>query len=330
MATQPMAEVFGFPIQNESKRAKHFRECRLCPYGNISPNCTKDKADSPLGVCCILHNDDRVITCPVRFREDWIIIENAANFAFSKGTKWTSLSEIKLTDYNGQSAGNIDYVVVSYNESTGKILDFISVEVQGVYISGNLRNAFEEYIKAPSPNFVWHNKHPHPDYLSSSRKRLVPQMLYKGGIFKAWGKKQCVVIQESFYNTLPEDVRSSIVTVKKSYCVNNDEVGQYGNNEPVSEDTLWIPSLREVCPADKAKEKNGADYYQYFTTDAHKTLIQRPSLNENITVTTWWLRTSERNVAHAKFDVANIFPPYVQFGDSVSNAEHGVVFGFCT
>ena len=115
MATQPMAEVFGFPIQNESKRAQHFRGCRLCPYGNISPNCTKDKADSPLGVCSILHNEDRVITCPVRFREDWIIIENAANFAFPKGTKWTSLSEIKLIDYNGQSAGNIDYVVVIYN-----------------------------------------------------------------------------------------------------------------------------------------------------------------------------------------------------------------------
>ena len=29
-------------------------------------------------------------------------------------------------------------------------------------------------------------------------------MLYKGGIFKAWGKKQCVVIQESFFKTLPE------------------------------------------------------------------------------------------------------------------------------
>lgn len=199
-----MAEVFGFPINNESKRAKHFRECRLCPFGNVSPNCTKDKADSPLGVCSILHNDNKVITCPVRFREDWIIIENAAKFAFSPETKWTSLSEIKLTDCNGQSAGNIDYVVVSYDEMTGKIIDFVSVEVQGVYISGNLRNAFEEYIKAPSPSFVWSAKHPHPDYLSSSRKRLVPQMLYKGGIFKTWGKKQCVVIQESFYSTLPE------------------------------------------------------------------------------------------------------------------------------
>ena len=80
---------------------------------------------------------------------------------------------------------------------------------------------------------------------------------------------------------------------------------------------------------DKAKENSGADYYQYFTTTEHKTLIQRPAL-EGVTATTWWLRTSEMNVAQAKFDIANVFPPYVQFGDSVANATHGVVFGFCS
>lgn len=204
MAKQPMAEVFGFPIKNDGKRAEHFRKNKLCPFGNVSPNCTKDKANSPLGVCSVLHNDDKVITCPVRFREDWIIIENAAKFAFPENTCWTSLSEIKLLDANGQSAGNIDYVVVSYDPKSNKIIDFASVEVQGVYISGNLRNAFEEYIKSPNTDFEWNGRnYPHPDYLSSSRKRLVPQMLYKGGIFKSWGKKQCVVIQESFYKTLP-------------------------------------------------------------------------------------------------------------------------------
>ena len=205
MANQPMAEIFGFPIQNEGKRATHFRNNRLCPFGNISPNCTKDKVDAPLGVCSIMHNNDKVITCPVRFREDWVIIENAAKFAFPENTCWTSLSEIKLVDINGQSAGNIDYVVVSYDPITKRITDFASVEVQGVYISGNLRNAFETYMEHPTSDFQWNGKNfPHPDYLSSSRKRLVPQMLYKGGIFKSWGKKQCVVIQESFYKTLPE------------------------------------------------------------------------------------------------------------------------------
>lgn len=205
MVKQPMAEVFGFPIENETKRAQRFRKNKLCPYGNIVPNCTKDKADAPLGVCSVCHNDNKVITCPVRFREDWIIVENAAKFAFSPGSSWTSLSEIKLLDIDGASAGNIDYIVVSYDPVTHEILDFASVEVQGVYISGNLRNAFEAYMRHPSSDFEWNGKNqPHPDYLSSSRKRLIPQMLYKGGIFKSWGKKQCVVIQESFYKTLPE------------------------------------------------------------------------------------------------------------------------------
>ena len=46
--------------------------------------------------------------------------------------------------------------------------------------------------------------YPRPDYLSSSRKRLVPQMLYKGGILKEWRKKQAIALQRSFYETLPK------------------------------------------------------------------------------------------------------------------------------
>ncbi|MBO7496148.1 MAG: hypothetical protein J6T98_06310 [Salinivirgaceae bacterium] len=201
--TNPIAEVFGFPVSNETADAKYFRENRLCPFHNRFPNCTKDKADDPLGVCCVNHGNDKVITCPSRFREDWKILYNAASFVWPKGTKWTSLPEIKLVDGSGQSAGNIDYVIVSYNDE-GQIVDFASIEVQGVYISGNLRNPFNQYMKNPSVNFEWNGKNfPHPDYLSSSRKRLIPQMLYKGGIFKAWNKKQCVVIQKSFFDTLP-------------------------------------------------------------------------------------------------------------------------------
>ena len=204
MNNNPLAEIFGFPVTNESERAKRYRENRLCPYHNRFPNCTKDKAENPLGVCSINHGSDQVITCPSRFREDWIILKNAAEFVWPKGTKWTSLPEIRLSDGDGQSAGNIDYVIVSYNDQ-GIITDFASIEVQGVYISGNLRNPFQSYMNNPATDFQWDGKnYPHPDYLSSSRKRLIPQMLYKGGIFKSWNKKQCVVIQKSFFDTLPK------------------------------------------------------------------------------------------------------------------------------
>lgn len=202
-SNNPIAEVFGFPVFNDSERAAHYRENRLCPFHNRFPNCTKDKAENPLGVCSINHGDNQVITCPTRFREDWMILRNAAEFVWPKGTRWTSLPEIKLVDAKGQSAGNIDYVIVKYDES-GHITDFASIEVQGVYISGNLRNPFQSYMQQPDADFHWEGpNYPHPDYLSSSRKRLIPQMLYKGGIFKAWEKKQCVVIQKSFFETLP-------------------------------------------------------------------------------------------------------------------------------
>nr|VFJ96530.1 MAG: Restriction endonuclease NotI [Candidatus Kentron sp. LFY] len=45
---------------------------------------------------------------------------------------------------------------------------------------------------------------PRPDYLSSSRKRLAPQLLYKGGIIDAWHKKSAVAIDSSFFRTLPK------------------------------------------------------------------------------------------------------------------------------
>ena len=101
MAKQPLAEVFGFPLANMGKDATRHRENRLCPFNNKVPNCTKDKANNPLGVCSILNDGEVIITCPVRFRQQWIIAEDAASFFFPKGTKWTTLTEVKLKDKRG-------------------------------------------------------------------------------------------------------------------------------------------------------------------------------------------------------------------------------------
>lgn len=207
MATQPLAEVFGYTIADNSKKAVLARSNRLCPFNNNVPNCTKDKAKNPLGVCSVLHAGTPVITCPVRFREDWSITSDAAEFFFGKKTRWSSLTEVRLTDAFGKSAGNIDVVLVAYDEHE-RIIDFGALEVQAVYISGNVREPFEHYMKDPKahagmdwskqPNF------PRPDYLSSSRKRLAPQLMFKGGIFKEWNKKYAVALGKSFFETLPK------------------------------------------------------------------------------------------------------------------------------
>lgn len=206
MPKQPLAEVFGFPIDNMTPEAQQHREKRLCPFNNRVPNCTKDKVSDPLGVCSVFDGDVITITCPVRFRQNWRIVDDAAAFFFPKDTKWTTLTEVRLNDAHGKSAGNIDVVLVSYDDQ-GNIRDFGALEIQAVYISGTIRGAFAYYMADP-PNrshMDWssHANYPRPDYLSSSRKRLAPQLIFKGGILHAWQKKQAVAVDSHFFATLP-------------------------------------------------------------------------------------------------------------------------------
>ena len=97
----PLAEVFGFPPGDMSAAANRHRTKRLCPFNNKVPNCTKDKAQNPLGVCSVLQENEVVITCPIRFRQGWLIADDAADFFFPAGATWTTLTEVRLKDADG-------------------------------------------------------------------------------------------------------------------------------------------------------------------------------------------------------------------------------------
>ena len=119
--------------------------------------------------------------------------------------RYVPLTEARLKDKRSKSAGNIDIVIAALNEDD-EIADFGAVEVQAVYISGNVSRAFREYMKNPAANYAmeWPRKnYPRPDYLSSSRKRLAPQLIYKGGILHKWGKRMVVVAHQGFFDQLP-------------------------------------------------------------------------------------------------------------------------------
>jgi hypothetical protein len=110
---QPLLEVFGFPLDDQSSEAVRHRQSRLCPFGNVSPNCTKDKVSNPLGVCSISCESRNAIVCPVRFRERGIVAETAARFFFGESASWAVIPEVRLKDKMGRAAGNIDMVIVS-------------------------------------------------------------------------------------------------------------------------------------------------------------------------------------------------------------------------
>ena len=269
MPKQPLAEVFGYPIDNQTPEAIRHREKRLCPFNNKVPNCTKDKANDPLGVCSVYETDTVAITCPVRFRQDWLIADDAAAFFFPSDAKWTSLVEVRLNDKSGKSAGNIDVVMVSYDDK-GEITDFGSVEVQAVYISGNVRAPFEYYMQNPAArlNMDWTGKphYPRPDYLSSSRKRLAPQLLFKGGILNAWNKKQAVVIHSSFFNTLPELTRVSSDEADLAWLVydlnRDDPVNLYKLTRRETVYTKFEPSMLKITTAEPGSVDDFIGYLQ--------------------------------------------------------------------
>lgn len=203
----PLAEVFGFRVNDKSVRALHYQANKLCPFNNIVPSCTKVSVIDPLGVCSLYDRDDNpTIICPVRFKEEWLITTHAAGFFFSGKRQWTAMQEIRLTDVNGKAAGNVDLVLVEYDDD-GYVTDFGALEIQAVYISGNLRRPFRAYTKdLRQITFDWagQKEYPRADYLSSSRKRLAPQLIYKGGIFHKWKKKMAVAIDRKFFESLPK------------------------------------------------------------------------------------------------------------------------------
>jgi Restriction endonuclease NotI len=230
----PLGEVFGFTTTDQSPKAQRYRSHRHCPFNNKVPNCTNDQLKNPLGVCSVLHNDNPVITCPVRFREDWMITDDAADFFFEQGTRWSSLTEVHLNDANGKSAGNIDVMLVAYDER-GKIIDFGAVEVHAAYISGNLREPFEYYMQDPKSNtsmdWTAQPNYPHPDFLSAARKSLVPQLLFKGGILHSWNKKMAVAIDKSLFDTLPSLNRVNKEDADIAWFIYNLELITEGDKE---------------------------------------------------------------------------------------------------
>ena len=262
MPNHPLAEVFGFPINNLTDDADRHRQNRLCPFGNAVPNCTKNSIENPLGVCSVVGTGGEVvITCPVLFQQGWRIASDAASFFFPPNTAWTSLTEVRLKDSAGKSAGNIDVVLLSY-DALGRITDYGSLEVQAVYISGNVSTPFKHYMEDPHAHadMDWRGQrnYPRPDYLSSSRKRLAPQLIFKGGILNGWGRKMAVALNTGFYETLPalEEVDQSEADMAWLVYDMRQDVAQdrYGLDLHKTVYTKYDPSWGRIMKAETGSE----------------------------------------------------------------------------
>jgi hypothetical protein len=81
------------------------------------------------------------------------------------------------------------------------VCDFAALEVQSVYFSGKtVRPVLDDYLRT---GLVAESSERRLDYRSSAQKRLIPQLSLKVPVFRRWGKKFFVAVDDLFYDHLP-------------------------------------------------------------------------------------------------------------------------------
>lgn len=119
--------------------------------------------------------------------------------------------------------------------------------------------------------------------------------------------------------TIDATVRGEIKIVKKTYRITNPSV-----STETSEDTLWIPSYREIFTDSlivSQAETSGCVYANYFTSDSGRIKYFGCTRANQAG---YWLRTESSD----GYFVCTNFGGQYTYG--TSNNEYGVVFGFCT
>ena len=250
MARLQISEVFGHDVNDHSPDGKRDRQRMWCPFRDSK--CTKGGKQRPLGICSFGDEKAATSVCPVRFLQRNRIFVDAGRIAFGEGRKIVVVPEMRLLRVpdTDKRIGKIDFLIAVLDPS-GKPTDFAALEVQAVYISGkSVRPFFNEFLRT---EILPEAAKARADYRSSAQKRLMPQLSLKVPVFRRWGKRFFVVVDEPFFRALPkirrvEGKENSEVTWLV-YELNRNVSGiGYSLSDPNVVFTLWddvLTALRE-------------------------------------------------------------------------------------
>ena len=196
------AEIFGYPISNQTSAAKAARERHWCPFQDIE--CTKKSRllKYPFGVCSAEYGGEVYAICPHRFDEkgsfDGVskVVEDVARNYFGDLKNLMTFSEVKLP-----SVGRIDHVILRHKPLRPEVEDFVAVEFQSNSTTGTgaLVRGMEDFLDGQDING---QSYEFGMNTYDSIKRTVTQLMNKGVVYESWGTKCYWVIQEYFYKNL--------------------------------------------------------------------------------------------------------------------------------
>jgi hypothetical protein len=192
------AEIFGYPVENNSREAKYFRDGYLCPF---STECKCGKLSRlityPMGVCSTWWpNNGPIAICPKRFLQDKIIFVNAAKYVFGNTDNVILFPEVRL-----KGIGCFDFVLVKHKPISNEIEDFCVVEIQtdSTTSTGKLVTALEEFMQGKN---ITKSHYAYGMNTYNTIKLSFIQMLNKGQVFEHWNKKIIWVVQTYVYENM--------------------------------------------------------------------------------------------------------------------------------
>lgn len=196
-----LAELFGYSPRDTSQVARDARQNLWCPF--LDTRCLKTLNDGTVSGACTLQpmRSDPVIICPIRLYEDnYRILRDVAETAFGPGTRLMTPmdarrathdgnnvavfgkrwgGELRLPNRRGTGAYFVDWILARVGAS-GRLRDFVAVEVQSIDTTGNYREERATYLREQdfagqsTAGLNWENVN----------KRILPQLIYKGHVLR--------------------------------------------------------------------------------------------------------------------------------------------------
>jgi len=201
MAVLSFGEIFCNAVDSTMVKNPEIRKRKHCLFRGTA--CTKGSVTDPLGICSLTDGISLTTICPYRFQEGNRLFRDAATLAFGSGKRVTAVPELRILrvpEEPRKRIGKVDFVL-GLQGPKGGITDFCAVEVQSVYVSGmSMRPHFNKYL---ATGVLSDEARRRPDFRSSAQKRLMPQLDLKVPVFRRWGKKFFVAVDESFFQSLP-------------------------------------------------------------------------------------------------------------------------------
>ncbi len=269
MTLLPIAEVFGYPATDRSQAAQDSRARRFCPF-RAGP-CTKGNRADPLGICALGDEKNLAALCPIRFEEGQRVFRDVGLLAFGRQARIVAVPQVHILrvppiDTDGQPSlkrphkrvGKVDFLIAQLDDADRPV-NFAALEVQAVYFSGGeIRSDFKQLLQSGKLPATALRR---PDWRSSAQKRLMPQLALKLPVFRRWGKKFFVAIDQRFFESMPRmATTSSLGNSEITWLVypfsRDGERERYTIGEPRAVYTLWEDvqtALREGMAPDQAE-----------------------------------------------------------------------------